>query len=84
MNTFEVGLKPKSEIDLKAIINEKYEVLLPSFKNLNDDLKLNVKLKESDNSNDLLAFVLQHAEVNHFVEVIPSVNDIFIKSVNQN
>ena len=83
-NTFEVGLQPKSEIDLKAVINEKYDVLPPSFKNLNDDLKLNVRLKASDHSNDLLAFVLQHAEVNHFVEVIPSVNDIFIKSVNQN
>lgn len=83
-NTFEIGLQPKSEIDLKTVINEKYEVLPPSFKNLNEDLKLNVKLNESDHSNDLLAFVLQHAEVNHFVEVIPSVNDIFIKSVNQN
>lgn len=83
-NTFEIGLQPKSEIDLKTVINEKYEVLAPSFKNLNEDLKLNVKLNESDHSNDLLAFVLQHAEVNHFVEVIPSVNDIFIKSVNQN
>ena len=59
-------------------------MLPPSFKNLNDDIKLNVRLKASDHSNDLLAFVLQHAEVNHFVEVIPSVNDIFIKSVNQN
>ena len=48
------------------------------------DLKLNVKLKASDDSNDMLAFVLKHAEVNHFVEVIPSVNDIYIKSVNSN
>lgn len=83
-NVFEVGLSSKPDSDLKAIIGSKFEIFPPSFKNLNDDLKLNIKLDESSNSNDLLSFLLNHAEVNHFVEVIPSVNDIFIKSVNEN
>ncbi|MGC1632832.1 MAG: DUF4162 domain-containing protein, partial [Gelidibacter sp.] len=34
--------------------------------------------------NDLLSFLTSKAEIHHFVEVIPSVNDIFIQTVKNN
>ena len=80
-NTFEVGLQTKNLESLTKIINEKYEVLPATFKSLNDDLKLNIKLNGNGTSNDLLSFLTSKAEVHHFVEVIPSANDIFIQTV---
>jgi len=80
-NTFEVGLQSKNIDELTKIIKEKFEVLPATFKNLNDDLKLNIKLNGKESSNDLLSFLTSKAEVHHFVEVIPSANDIFIQTV---
>lgn len=83
-NTFEVGLKTNNSKLLTQDISNRFEVLPASFKNLNDDLKLNIKLNADSNSNDLLSFLTSKAEVHHFVEVIPTVNDIFIQTVKNN
>ncbi|RKE90843.1 ABC transporter ATP-binding protein [Ichthyenterobacterium magnum] len=83
-NTFEVGLQTPNVDEVTKIIQDKFQVLPATFKNLNDDLKLNIKLNEQDSSNDLLSFLTSKAEVHHFVEVIPSANDIFIQTVKNN
>ena len=83
-NTFEVGLVTKNENKLKDIIQQKFEISIADFKSLNDDLKLNIKLKPSETSNDLLSFLMENAEVNHFNELIPSASDIFIQTVKNN
>ncbi|MCK8481586.1 ABC transporter ATP-binding protein [Psychroserpens algicola] len=83
-NTFEVGLQTDTVESVTNAIKEKFEVMPATFKNLNDDVKLNVKLKAQENSNDLLKFLTSKAEVHHFVEVIPSANDIFIQTVKNN
>lgn len=83
-NTFEVGLQTKNVEALTKTIKEKFEVLPATFKSLNDDLKLNIKLNGNGTSNDLLSFLTSKAEVHHFVEVIPSASDIFIKTVKSN
>jgi ABC-2 type transport system ATP-binding protein len=83
-NTFEVGLQTKNVEELTKAINEKFEVLPATFKSLNDDLKLNIKLNGTATSNDLLSFLTSKAEVHHFVEVIPSASDIFIQTVKSN
>ena len=64
------------------VLKLQYEVLPASFKNLNDDIKFNVKLKNTDDPHALLRFLNERVDVNHFVEIIPSVNDIFINCVN--
>ena len=83
-NTFEVGLVTDDESRIKEVIQQKFEVSKADFKSLNDDLKLNIKLKPTETSNDLLTFLTQNAEVNHFNELIPSANDIFIQTVKNN
>lgn len=83
-NTFEVGLQTSNSEEVMRSIKNKFEVLPATFKNLNDDIKLNVKLPEQTSSNDLLSFLTSKAEVHHFVEVIPSANDIFIQTVTNN
>lgn len=83
-NTFEVGLQTDNINEVTRLIKDKFEVFPATFKNLNDDLKLNIKLNTNDTSNDLLSFLTSKAEVHHFVEVVPSANDIFIQTVKNN
>lgn len=83
-NTFEVGLQTANPEAVTNAIKNQFEVLPSTFKNLNDDLKLNIKLDINSSSNDLLSFLTSQAEVHHFVEVIPSANDIFIQTVKNN
>ena len=83
-NTFEVGLQTSNAEEMVRTIQNRFEVLPATFKNLNDDIKLNVKLPEHTSSNELLSLLTSKAEVHHFVEVIPSVNDIFIQTVTNN
>ncbi|MCC1484533.1 ABC transporter ATP-binding protein [Winogradskyella immobilis] len=83
-NTFEIGLQSNNKEALITSIKEQFEVLPATFKNLHDDVKLNVKVKPETSPNDLLSFLTSKAEVHHFVEVIPSANDIFIQTVKNN
>ena len=83
-NTFEVGLQSSNSESVLSEIKNSFEVLPATFKNIYDDIKLNIKIDESISPNDLLSFLTSKAEVHHFVEVIPSANDIFIQTVENN
>lgn len=83
-NTFEVGLKTANTAEVIKEIEQYFEVTPATFKSLNDDLKLNIKLNGQSSPNELLTFLTSKAEVHHFVEVIPSANDIFIQTVKNN
>lgn len=83
-NTFEVGLQSNNKEAVIKEIENKFEVAPATFKNVYDDVKLNVKIKPETSHNQLLSFLTSKAEVHHFVEVIPSASDIFIQTVNNN
>ena len=83
-NTFEVGLIAEDPQVLRKELEEKFRIFDTQFKSINDDLKLQIQIDENSTSNDLLMYLTGKAQVNHFVEVIPSVNDIFIKTVTTN
>jgi ABC-2 type transport system ATP-binding protein len=82
-NTFQVGIVPNSnfnELELKSL----FKVSLANFKTINNEFKVNIQLTANQNANDLLQYLIPKGIVTHFVEQIPSANDIFIKTVNQN
>ncbi|UZH54624.1 ATP-binding cassette domain-containing protein [Salinimicrobium tongyeongense] len=83
-NTYEVGLMTARPEGLRKELEEKFRISDTEFKSINDDLKLQIQIGSNSSPNDLLTFLTSRAEVNHFVEVIPSVNDIFIKTVTTN
>ncbi len=83
-NVFEVGLKTDDSALIQQQLQESYEVSPADFKSLNEGLKLKVKLVNGKTSNDLLSYLTEKGEVNHFVELVPSANDIFIQAVNKN
>ncbi|MFT5754743.1 MAG: ABC-2 type transport system ATP-binding protein [Flavobacterium sp.] len=80
-NTFEVGIISPNVEGLMFDLTQKFKVGQTNFKSLNDDIKLDVQLGEH-NSNELLSILTKNGQVTHFVEKIPSVNDIFIQTVS--
>ena len=83
-NTFEVGLVTNRKSEIEKEIKNNFHTSKPTFKGLGDNLRLNILLKESQTSDELLSFLVKKAKIQHFKEVIPSANDIFIKSVKEN
>lgn len=80
-NTFEVGILTDNVEGLMYDLTQKFTISQAHFKSLNDELKLNVEIKQNT-PNDLLNILTQRGQVTHFVEKIPSVNDIFIQAVS--
>ena len=81
LNIYEIGVDSDNPDLLKKELESMYELTKPSFKTIGDNLKFNVKLKNNQNPNDLLKLISQNSKVIHFKEVIPSANEIFINSV---
>ncbi len=83
-NSFEVGLVTDEKDKLMQEISQKFSVSNAEFKSLEDDLKLRINLSNGDTSTDLIKYLNKRALINHYVEVIPTANDIFIQAVKQN
>lgn len=83
-NTYEVGIRANDSAVLNKELSEKFDVSKANFKTLEDELKLNIKLTNGETPNSLLHYLSSKGELSHFVELIPSVNDIFIQTVKDN
>ena len=79
-NTFEVGVLTDNIEGLMYDVTQKFSVTQTDFKSLNDELKLDISLGEHS-SNVLLKILSERGSVTHFREKIPSVNEIFIRTV---
>jgi len=80
-NSFEVGILSDNVEGLMYDITQKYKVGQTNFKSLNNEIKLEVQLGNAL-PNELLHILTQRGQVTHFMEKIPSVNDIFIQAVS--
>ncbi|TBN06623.1 ATP-binding cassette domain-containing protein [Hyunsoonleella flava] len=83
-NTFEIGVNTANNSALEKELSDKFKTEPANFKTLSNELKLNIQLNGNQSSNDLLNYLTSKGEVSHFVELIPSVNDIFIQTVTEN
>ena len=83
-NIYEVGVNASNPDSLNKELKSIFETTKPSFKTIGENLKLNVKLNDKQNSDELLKILNQSGKVIHFKEVIPSANEIFINSVENN
>jgi len=80
-NTFEIAVSANEVQTLKKQLELKYDILEPTFRTIGDNLKMNVKLKSNQNSDDLIKLLNERSKIIHFKEVIPTANEIFINSV---
>jgi len=81
-NSFEVGILTDNVEGLMLAITQSYSIQPTNFKSLNNELKLEINLGNSL-PNELLNILTSRGQVTHFVEKIPTVNDIFIQTVSQ-
>lgn len=81
-NAYEVGILSSNVERLMYDLTQKFKLEPTEFKSLNDELKLEVQLNGTA-PNELLNLLTQNGQVTHFVEKIPSINDIFIKTVTK-
>jgi ABC-2 type transport system ATP-binding protein len=81
-NDYEVGILTNNVEGLMYDLSQKFTLAQTDFKSLNDELKLQINLGNAT-PNELLNTLVQRGQVTHFVEKIPSVNDIFIKTVTE-
>ena len=79
-NSFEVGILTDNVEGLMYDFTQKFTLSPAHFKSLNNELKLEVQLGTAS-PNELLHILTQRGQVTHFMEKIPSVNDIFIQTV---
>jgi ABC-2 type transport system ATP-binding protein len=81
-NSYDVGILTNNVEGLMYDLTQKYTLSQTEFKSLNDELKLEINLGNAT-PNELLNTLIQRGQVTHFMEKIPSVNDIFIKTVTE-
>jgi ABC-2 type transport system ATP-binding protein len=81
-NSFEVGILTDNHQKVIDELSKKYTVATTNFKSLNNDLKLEIKL-DGTTQNELLNAISAYGQITHFIEKIPSVNDIFIQTVSK-
>lgn len=67
---------------LESAINEHYQIL--EQKKMNGYQGVRIKLLHQTNENELLSLIIPAVEIISFNEIIPSMNDVFIKVVNEN
>ena len=85
-NQFEVELMcvDQNKDELLNQINSKFSVENTNSPSFNNDLRLLISLKNGETSKDMIQFLNDKSQITHFTEVIPSVNDIFLKAVATN
>ncbi|MBW1295598.1 ABC transporter ATP-binding protein [Aquimarina litoralis] len=83
-NTFEVGLLSDNNMELEKVLRDTFQIEPAHFKAIDEQLKLKISLDTKTQPNELLGFLSDKAQVVRFNEVIPSVNEIFIKTITEN
>jgi ABC-2 type transport system ATP-binding protein len=82
-NSYEVGVLCGNVEGLMYDLTQNFKVSPANFKSLNETLKLEIQIGNAT-PNELLHVLTQRGQVTHFVEKIPTVNDIFIRTVSDN
>lgn len=81
-NSYDVGILSNNIESLMFDLSQKFTLTQTNFKSLNEELKLEIKIGNYL-PNELLNVLVQNGQVTHFVEKIPSMNDIFIQTVTE-
>lgn len=81
-NIFEVGLKIKDPGPLLQVLNSRYQVVTDTYDPQEEELQVRVQVPPRE-AGDLLVLLSKNGVPDHFLEVVPTVNDIFIQTVEK-
>ena len=79
-NIFDVGLEIENPDSFINELQDKFQILSSTYDTEESQLNFSIQL-DSNESRPLLHYLGSKANVNSFVETIPSANDIFIRTV---
>ncbi|MTG99223.1 MULTISPECIES: ABC transporter ATP-binding protein [Myroides] len=79
---YQVGILSDNVERLMLKLSEKFKMTSTEFKSLNNELQLEIDLGNAM-PNELLHILTENGQVTHFVEKLPTVNDIFIQTVSK-
>ncbi len=79
-NIFDVGLETQNGATLLKELSEKFEITASAYDDLQKQLDFTLQLPSND-SGHLLTYLSSKANINNFVETVPSANEIFIRTV---
>ena len=79
-NIYQLGYQSTSE-NLKSYLTEDFEIL--ETENNDDHFLAKIKILGNANPNQLITELLPHVGILSFNEILPSMNDIFIRKVNE-
>jgi ABC-2 type transport system ATP-binding protein len=79
---YQVGVLTDDVQRLIVQLSQKFKMEQTSFKSLNNELQLEIDLG-SAMPNELLHLLSANGQVTHFMEKLPTVNDIFIQTVSK-
>lgn len=79
-NIFDVGLETPNGDALLKELSEKFEITSSAYDSLQKQLDVTLQLPSSESA-QLLIFLSTKANINNFVETVPSANEIFIQTV---
>lgn len=83
-NTFDVGVAIQDEATFSTTfsqLSQQFSISDATFKSLGDEKKMRIEMGANGMPNELLYELQKMGQVTHFAEVVPSVNDIFIKTI---
>ena len=81
-NMFRVGLELENGENFLELISDKFDISHSQYDMNRKQLDFTVQLP-TDDTRSFLAFLSSESIINNFVETIPSVNDIFIQTVQR-
>lgn len=81
-NLYQVGVHSSNVERLMLELSKEFQFKPTTFKSLNNEVQLEVDLSNKM-PNELLNVLSMNGQVTHFVEKLPSVNDIFIQTVSK-
>ncbi len=79
-NIFDVGLETQNGDALLKELSEKFEITSSAYDSLLKQLDVTLQLPTNESAH-LLAYLSSKANINNFVETVPSANEIFIQTV---
>ncbi|MBM1106358.1 ATP-binding cassette domain-containing protein [Aurantibacter crassamenti] len=79
-NIYQIGLEVAHGEALLKELSNKFEISLAKFDAAEGQLDFTLQLPSND-SKEMLAYLSSKANINRFVETIPSANEIFIKNI---
>ena len=83
-NRYAIGLACEQSEKVQKVLEGQFDLSPTRFKSVYQGLQFSVQLSENESPNTLLYELGKHGLVYHFVAEVPTANDLFVQSIQQN